>query len=47
MRELRVAGLVRVELAGKGRESKYTVRWPSAQRAFEQLEEFVLGSQSG
>jgi DNA-binding transcriptional ArsR family regulator len=44
MRELRVAGLVRIELAGKGRESKYTVRWPSAQRAFEQLEEFVLGT---
>lgn len=45
MRELRVSGLVRIELAGKGRESKYTVRWPSAQRAFEQLEEFVLGTQ--
>jgi len=43
MRELRVAGLVRIELAGKGRESKYTVRWPSAQRAFQQLEDFVLG----
>ena len=41
MRELRVAGLVRVELAGRGRESKYTVRWPSAQRAFQQLEDFV------
>jgi DNA-binding transcriptional ArsR family regulator len=46
MRELRVAGLVRIELAGKGRENKYTVRWPSAQRAFEQLEEFVLGTQA-
>ncbi|MEO8287784.1 MAG: DUF5937 family protein [Chloroflexota bacterium] len=46
MRELRVAGLVRVELGGKGRESKYTVRWPSAQRAFEQLEDFVLGKQA-
>lgn len=44
MRELRVAGLVRIEIAGKGRESKYTVRWPSARRAFEQLEEFVLRS---
>jgi DNA-binding transcriptional ArsR family regulator len=47
MRELRVAGLVRIELAGKGRESKYTVRWPSAQRAFQQLEEFVLGGKEG
>jgi DNA-binding transcriptional ArsR family regulator len=44
MRELRVAGLVRIELAGKGRENKYTVRWPSARRAFDQLEEFVLGT---
>ncbi|MEO5951587.1 MAG: DUF5937 family protein, partial [Chloroflexia bacterium] len=44
MRELRIAGLIRIELAGKGRESKYTVRWPSAQRAFEQLEEFVMRS---
>jgi DNA-binding transcriptional ArsR family regulator len=42
MRELRIAGLIRIEVAGKGRESKYTVRWPSARRAFEQLEEFVL-----
>jgi DNA-binding transcriptional ArsR family regulator len=47
MRELRVAGLVRIELAGKGRESKYTVRWPSAQRAFQQLEDFVLGEAGG
>lgn len=47
MRELRIAGLIRVELAGKGRESKYTVRWPSAQRAFEQLEEFVMRSDEG
>ncbi len=44
MRELRIAGLIRIEVAGKGRESKYTVRWPSARRAFEQLEEFVLRS---
>ncbi|MGA7731566.1 MAG: DUF5937 family protein [Chloroflexia bacterium] len=44
MRELRIAGLIRIEVAGKGRENKYTVRWPSAQRAFEQLEEFVLRS---
>jgi hypothetical protein len=38
---LRVAGLIRLEIAGKGRESRYTVRWPSAERAFKQLEEFV------
>jgi DNA-binding transcriptional ArsR family regulator len=44
MRELRIAGLIRIELAGKGRESKYTVRWTSAQLAFEQLEEFVMSS---
>lgn len=43
IRELRIAGLIRIELAGKGRENKYTVRWPSAQKAFEQLEEFVRG----
>lgn len=47
IRELRIAGLIRIELAGKGRESKYTVRWPSAQRAFEQLEEFVMRSEEG
>ncbi|HET9494919.1 MAG TPA: helix-turn-helix transcriptional regulator [Chloroflexia bacterium] len=41
IRELRVAGLIRLEIAGKGRESRYTVRWPSAERAFKQLEEFV------
>jgi DNA-binding transcriptional ArsR family regulator len=41
IRELRVAGLIRLEIAGKGRESRYTVRWPSAERAFRQLEEFV------
>lgn len=41
IRELRVAGLVRWEIAGKGRESRYTVRWQSAERAFQQLEEFV------
>jgi DNA-binding transcriptional ArsR family regulator len=45
MRELRIAGLIRIEVAGKGRENKYTVRWPSARRAFEQLEEFVLHSE--
>jgi DNA-binding transcriptional ArsR family regulator len=42
IRELRIAGLIRLEIAGKGRESRYTVRWPSAERAFKQLEEFVL-----
>jgi DNA-binding transcriptional ArsR family regulator len=44
IRELRISGLIRIEMAGKGRESKYTVRWPSAKRAFDQLEEFVLRS---
>jgi DNA-binding transcriptional ArsR family regulator len=42
IRELRSSGLIRLEVAGKGRENKYTVRWPSAQRAFQQLEDFVL-----
>ncbi|HYP40959.1 MAG TPA: metalloregulator ArsR/SmtB family transcription factor, partial [Chloroflexia bacterium] len=42
IRELRSAGLIRLEVAGRGRESKYTVRWPAAQRAFQQLEDFVL-----
>ena len=41
IRELRIAGLIRLEIAGKGRETRYTVRWPSAERAFKQLEEFV------
>jgi DNA-binding transcriptional ArsR family regulator len=47
MRELRVAGLVRLEIAGKGRESRYNVRWQSAQRAFERLEEFVMTRRDG
>lgn len=42
IRELRGAGLIRLEVGGKGRDSKYTVRWSSAQRAFKQLEEFVM-----
>ena len=42
IRELRGAGLIRHEVGGRGRESKYTIRWPSALRAFEQLEEFIL-----
>jgi DNA-binding transcriptional ArsR family regulator len=42
IRELRGAGLIRLEVGGRGRESKYTVRWPSAQQAFEQLEQFVM-----
>lgn len=42
MRELRAAGLIRLEVGGKGRESKYSVRWPSARLAFDQLEQFVL-----
>jgi DNA-binding transcriptional ArsR family regulator len=41
IRELRGAGLIRLEVAGQGRESKYTVRWPSAQQAFRELEAFV------
>ena len=41
IRELRGAGLIRLEVAGRGRESQYTVRWPSAQQAFRELEEFV------
>jgi DNA-binding transcriptional ArsR family regulator len=41
IRELRVAGLIRLEVAGKGRDSKYTVRWQSAKQAFQQLEQFV------
>ncbi len=49
IRELRGAGLIRLEIAGSGRESKYTVRWPSAQQAFRELEEFVQpnGKQNG
>ena len=42
IRELRGAGLIRLELGGKGRESKYTVRWPAAERAFDDLKGFVL-----
>jgi DNA-binding transcriptional ArsR family regulator len=43
MRELRLAGLIRLEVGPgeKGRESRYTVRWQSAERAFQQLEQFV------
>jgi DNA-binding transcriptional ArsR family regulator len=41
IRELRVAGLIRLEVAGRGRDSKYTVRWQSAKQAFQQLEQFV------
>jgi DNA-binding transcriptional ArsR family regulator len=42
IRELRGSGLIRLEIGGRGRESKYTVRWPSAERAFEDLKGFVL-----
>jgi DNA-binding transcriptional ArsR family regulator len=42
IRELRGAGLIRLEVGGRGRESKYTVRWPSAERAFDDLKQFVL-----
>jgi DNA-binding transcriptional ArsR family regulator len=42
IRELRGAGLIRLEVGGKGRENKYTVRWQSAQAAFEELEQFVM-----
>ncbi len=42
IRELRGAGLIRLEVSGRGRESKYMVRWSSAEQAFEQLERFVM-----
>lgn len=49
MRELRLAGLVRLEahIQEKGRENRYTVRWPSAMRAFEELERFVMSDEDG
>ncbi|MFL5733811.1 MAG: ArsR/SmtB family transcription factor [Chloroflexia bacterium] len=45
MAELRGAGLVRFEasIGKRGRENKYTVRWASAERAFEELRQFVAG----
>ena len=36
-----------LEIAGKGRESRYNVRWQSAHRAFERLEEFVMTRRDG
>jgi DNA-binding transcriptional ArsR family regulator len=42
IRELRGAGLIRLEVAGKGRENRYTMRWQSAQAAFEELKRFVM-----
>jgi DNA-binding transcriptional ArsR family regulator len=42
IRELRGAGLIRLEVGGKGRENRYTVRWQSAQAAFDALERFVM-----
>ena len=42
IRELRGAGLIRFEVGGRGRESKYTIRWLGAQKAFEELEQFVM-----
>jgi len=46
MRELRLAGLVRLEIPGvdkgPGRENRYTVRWQSAERAFGDLSRFVV-----
>jgi DNA-binding transcriptional ArsR family regulator len=47
IRELRGAGLIRLEEAGRGRESKYAVRWPSAEQAFRELEEFVIPPVTG
>ena len=49
MRELRLAGLVRLEAhvgdkpdkGEKGRDNTYTVRWQSAERAFGELGQFV------
>jgi DNA-binding transcriptional ArsR family regulator len=47
MRELRLAGLVRLEaqLLERGRETKYAVRWQSAERAFSELSHFVAGDE--
>jgi len=45
IRELRGSGLIGLEVSGRGRDSKYTVRWPSAQQAFQQLEQFVMDEQ--
>ena len=47
MRELRTAGLVRLEasIGERARENRYTVRWPSAERAFNDLERFVTGDE--
>ena len=42
IRELRASGLIRLEVGGKGRENRYTVRWQSAEAAFEELERFVM-----
>ena len=47
IRELRAAGLIRLEVAGKGRENRYTVRWQSARAAFSELERFVMRQASG
>jgi DNA-binding transcriptional ArsR family regulator len=43
MRELRVAGLVRMEaqVQDRGRENRYAVRWQAAERAFSELGRFV------
>lgn len=43
MRELRIAGLVRMEarVSEKSRENRYTVRWQSAEHAFDNLARFV------
>jgi hypothetical protein len=48
MRELRVAGLVRLEarMGEKGRENRYTVRWQSAEQAFAELGEFVSADEA-
>jgi DNA-binding transcriptional ArsR family regulator len=44
MRELRLAGLVRMEaqVVDRARENRYTVRWQSAERAFNELSRFVV-----
>ena len=49
MRELRVAGLVRLEarMAEKSRENHYTVRWQSAEQAFDDLSGFVAAHKNG
>lgn len=43
-RELRGAGLIGLQVGAHNRESLYAVRWPSAESAFTEIEEFVKGN---